>query len=1269
MHLLAFAILAIAGDGQAVYGQMWRWFNYDIDGRNRVVFSIMHDSGRRAWIGTNSGLYLFNGFGSYPATYGDSQFSAQVYAMAEVDGKIYVGSNNGLFILEPASLKVEEVSVVTPREIRALAVEGSSLWIGSLNGLFRYDVVSGTIDGPVEGLSHNAVYSLLSIDGVLYAGTYDGLCRRRGDSFEQIPLLSVPGSSGNCFVNAMCRKSDGLIYLGLESGLLVFDPATGATRSIPACEGNSIKALAPLGSNLAAGSDNGLLVIQPDGEVRIFRHDSRNLNSLVSNVVWSLWSDNADVLWAGTEQGLAIADINSPVRIVPLVDITGLADGLQVYNFFRDSRRRLWLGGSNGLVCIDGDNTRWYQSGRADHSLSHPRVRDVTEISDGSILVATDGGINLLRPGASRFENHRITDDSHRHNANWAYGVLEDTSDGTLWTAGFLGGVFVKNLAAFNAEGTFHVADTVFSDAGSLPNTLIGQLIADSRGNKWVLHYRNPTLSRIDGRTREVRAVSLAPATDSEPVIICAGPDSTIWCAVYQGVARLDLDGNVDQRVVRFPYSDRGSVSAMGMVGPLLWVATEDAVYSIDPQSLEARFLPLPPMSISSIYYDESKGTVLLGSIDNIITVDLARFNASIAGNGLEIARIAANGSPLTFDGSMKIALPNDNRDIAVSLGTADFSPARHSRFCYSLDGSMWRLIDPGENTVNFTSLPPGKHTLNIGIAGSDSPQRSIVFDVARPWYAGWSAFTAYGILLASLVTLIIWRLHRNQKQRLEEAERRSVLASVERRMTFLANISHELKTPLSMIIGPLSRLQTDTLSDRNRKDIDTAYRNAVRLNTLIHQTVELNRADESADAILIYSRIDAVSFCRDIIEAYRVSAPEHNFVFDTRQERLDVRIDVVKLESLLNNLIMNAIKYTPDGSSIVLSVRGCGQEFKIVVADEGPGIPEEEQSLVFERLYRSSRTSSKADGTGIGLYLVRRYAGMMGGNVTLESVPGHGASFTLTLPVNGDNETVSADGTLHAAPGKPAALIVDDNRSIAAFIASVLSEDFACTIADNGRSGLTMAATVRPAVIIADEMMPVMTGLDMTRRLRRNPATANIPVLILTAKDSPATYAASLEAGADSFMAKPFETRALLAKVRQLVATLRTREAPAEVEEEASDEAAAVGADQKRLAAITAVIEANISNPDLSVAYVCDKTAISSKTLYRLVKKYTGVSPLDYIRQTRLRQAAALFDQGSFSVSEVMYMVGFSSSSYFSKCFAQQFGCTPGKYAAEART
>lgn len=1280
---LCLALVCLNGFAEPLSVKGLCWFNYQTGEGANAVFSIFRDSRGRNWVGSTSGVYLFDGYHSYAAKYDSWTFRAQIYAMVEHKGSIFLGTNDGLFTLDPDKISVRIVDGKFPREIRALLKIGNVLWIGSLGGLYHYNLVTHELSNVSEHLTHHAVYSLLEgSDGKVYIGTYDGLCvyNPAENSFtgKALPRTWAPG--GNIFVNAMTEDvPSGLLYLGTEGALFCLDLADGTVSRKPCCDGNSVKSLVLSGSNVIAGTDNGLVFISDGGDAVIFRHDSRAPYSIASNVVWSLFADELGNVWCGTEAGVSIIDYRSPVRVYSLADITGKNSGQQVFSILRDSTGSLWLGGTNGVIMFGKDGgVEWFEQGHGPQGLSHNRVRDIMEISDGDVWVATDGGINIFDRRSGNFSSHRVTDMRRRLNANWAYGVLEDTSDSTVWVAGYLGGVFREKMSRFRTEGTLHRADTVLSvEDGGIHNNLIGQIVQDGARNKWVLHFRDSSLTRIDGRTCAVSRVNVRAVTGEEPTILCPDPHGGLWCGFYGGVAHLSFSGAVGDTIVRFPFGGGDeTVKAMATVGRNLWVATTSAVWEVDAETMKARVLPLPAKVYTAICYDRQLREVILGSIDEIVTADPTRLLSEPEDEKIDMLRLREGNTRAVLDyregnRTGRFDLPSDNRDIAVDIITAYFSPSRYLRYCYRLDGEQWQLLPDGENSVRLTTLVPGKHRMDFAIAGMQHSIRSVEVVVAYPWYRTNVAWAIYALVFVAVSVMIVNEVRRRHRRRIEEMERTNALAAVENRLIFLSNISHELKTPLSMIIGPLSKIRTGEDEASVSADIETAYKNALKLNTLIHQTVEINRMELRSENMLIYSRIDVVEFCRDIFDSYRRSESGRTFVFSASQTHIYVRTDAVKLESLLTNLLSNAVKYTSEGSTIALSVSVDGADFVIAVSDDGVGIPQGEQSLVFQRLYRSPRTAGTHEGTGIGLYLVRQYAQLLGGSVTVASRVDEGSTFTLRLPLGEAGDETEQAATVPGdsdADKRKRVLIVDDNRSIASFISSLLSKDYNCAVASDGKAGLTVAAAFRPDLIIADEMMPVMSGLEMSRRLKANPMLAATPILLLTAKDTPGIHGESIASGVDAFMAKPFEAPALVAKVAQLISSgERMRQSLRRDAMTASEHDAVETFAERQLAEVSAVVENNLSNPDLNVDFVCRAVDISQKSLYRLLKKYVGVSPVDYIRQMRLRKAAMLLEQKKFTVSEVMYMVGFSSSSYFSKCFTAMFGCTPGQYPGEA--
>lgn len=389
------------------------------------------------------------------------------------------------------------------------------------------------------------------------------------------------------------------------------------------------------------------------------------------------------------------------------------------------------------------------------------------------------------------------------------------------------------------------------------------------------------------------------------------------------------------------------------------------------------------------------------------------------------------------------------------------------------------------------------------------------------------------------------------------------------------------------------------------------------------------------------------------------------HFVFTADNEPLTAEWDVVKMESVFNNLISNACKYSKEDATIGCSIRRVGNSIEIRVSDDGVGIPAGEQQLIFQRLFRSSRTAELKNGTGIGLYLVKRYIEMHGGEIGVESCENMGTTFTVRLPYEAPE--ASAAPAHEASPdlARPRILIVEDNRAVAELIQDILSERCECQIASNGRAGLALLPTFRPELILTDEMMPVMSGLEMCRRIKAMPAFASIPIIMVTAREDNETETQAARLGIDTFLSKPFEAPLLRALAEQrLQAKDAVRESLRIEQITTVAPIVAESGSERLLDLVTRTIEEHIDDTELNVKSLCEKTGIGNKQLGRLIKKYAGVTPVEYIRQIRMKKAVVLLSQHKFTIAEIAYMVGFGTPSYFTKCFIAQYGCKPSQYS-----
>lgn len=750
-----------------------------------------------------------------------------------------------------------------------------------------------------------------------------------------------------------------------------------------------------------------------------------------------------------------------------------------------------------------------------------------------------------------------------------------------------------------------------------------------------------------------------------------------IWCAYKGGV--IIFNKNDSYEIIKFPYTNSDeTILALGQVGEGMWVSTQNNVWSIDGHSLNTALLPIPQKSYTAVYEDTVNNKVYLGGTDEILEVD-----KSIIGNGFDFKSIKMvlndRGTGLLNlsdieGGCKKLDIPYGG-SFTLVVSTLNYSPESIQRYMYKLTDSPddtvgeWIVMPEGANSISFSDLKMGDYTLLVKTVGSPISPIAIPITVNPPLLMSWWAICVYILIAFFSVYWIIWFTRKRNLRSFREQERQAALENVEKKLTFLSTISHDLKTPLSMILGPVSLMKEKAKDAESKKSLETIYDNAVRLNNMIHRTLELQHLEDTDENLLIISTFDVVEFCKGVFEVFQENNPQKKFIFHSSCPQLLIEADAVKFESVITNLLSNACKYSDEGATISLGISSRDNEVEIVVSDDGIGIADIDQSLVFQRMFRAPSTSKLHEGTGLGLYLIKKYLELMKGNINLYSKEGQGTSFVVTLPLSEKVLPISNKNNSNEDSNKAKVLVVEDNLQISSFITEVLKNDYTCLVAENGRAGLAIAASFLPDFIIADEMMPIMSGLEMVKRMKQHPRLSSIPIIMLTAKSDNKTENESIKLGIDVFMTKPFEPTALLGRIKQLLKSRTEIKEKVRIETITEAEVKPIEAEsinEKSLAKIAKIIEENISDPDLNVNQLCEKSGIPNKQLYRLIKKYIGTAPLDYIRSVRLQKAAVLLSQHRFTVSEISYMVGFKTPSYFAKCFQNQFGVKPSQYQSD---
>ncbi len=1253
---------------------------------NASVFGcIMQDSLGMIWAGTNKGLFSYDGYSFFQHNTEKEKYETRIYCGLIHSDSIFIGTDNGLFSYNTPKGTYYDHRQEKIKDIRCFTLSGNELWIGTLDGLFRYNIeTKTTYEFPTDKLPHKTIYSIIkAADGNMYVGTYNGLCKI--DNSNNITSINIPTDRTwkNIFVNVLLEnKEKGIIWIGTEGNLFRHDINNGTTILIPYFTGNSIKSLSyDSEKNLLIGTDNGLYVYSSDGQTqKHYIHDSRNSQSISNNIIWCITTDKAQNIWLGTDNGISYTDNSNKYTFIPVWELSNTNDGNMFYTILKDSKGRYWFGGTDGLLQTEGTNniekSRWFKVGEKNSELSHNRIRHIFEDKSNDLWIATDGSIERYDDKFGKFIHYSLMDSTYTHNSNWAYYISED-NDNNLWISSCLGGIFVVNKNKLRkCSSGICIADKNYTTANGLKSMFVKQTVTDKKGNAWVVMYNTKEIQKIDSENGKIYNYSVCTENDEYPEFLICDSKGMIWISTNKSISRIDPNSGIISKTGT--EWKENNVLHLAEIDGNIWISSAKGLFYVNKETLDVKKININGKIFSSLYYDKDNRKVYMGSYDGIGYCEPEIINDTGNAGRIYLTALSVNNDHISkgITASQHFTFNYKENNLKFEFSDFQYNTSQRNGFMYMMSGidSEWHYVNNNSNIIVYNNMPYGNFELYVKhMENSDIKYKIANIKILPPIYLSIEAKVLYILLAIGLVCWIINFFVVKNRLHIEKLEKKKILEQTRQKIRFMSNLSHDLKNPVGMIVTPVSKLLLETKDPKQKEMLNLVYKNAVNLNAKIHKLIEMNRVEDN-EHILITSRIELISSIHEIYEKQKDAETEGNHIwnFSANVDKLFVDMDVIKLESIIGNLLSNAMKYTPTGGKISVGIIYNDEkgEVNIKVSDNGIGIPESEQAYIFQRFFQSSATKKHYEGTGIGLYLVKTYTELHNGTVNVFSNK-EKTVFSLTFPIdkalNTDNETICEENDATDKQDLPTILIVDDNKDVYNLIKNILSDKYKCIYAQNGKQALEILNTNKPDLIITDYMMPVMNGLEMCKILKKNMPTATIPIIMLSAKDDSETIRNSIKLQIDAFIQKPFDAEILTGKVELLIHKKETFEAQARIEKIGSPKQVenSASADEKFLINITKIIEDHIADSDLNVNALSELSGTGSKQIYRKIKQLTGFSPVEYIKSIRMKKAAMLLQQKKFSVAEVMYMVGYSNPSYFSKSFQSIFGKTPKQYSA----
>lgn len=1137
------------------------------------------------------------------------------------------------------------------------------------------------------------------------------------------------------------RDNDLWIWAGDPRGVFLLDSKTG---NINAFNENSSRH--KLNNNLVNGitqDRNGLIWVATDhGGVNLINkghhfpihylvNDPENNKSLSQNSVTSLYRDNSGIIWAGTyKQGISYINENI-IKFAHYKHKTSDANSLQyddVNRFVEDAKGNIWIGTNGGgliyfdriknkftqyvhdpsdpgslsnnvivSLCIDHEQKLWvgtylgglnYFDGKKfihyrhndsiPGSLSDDRVWEIFEDSQKNLWIGTlNGGLNKLDRQTKQFLHFQFEEGNPATiQSNYISALLEDRK-GNLWV-GTAGGIEVLNK---KANAFIHYGNTTASN--SLSNNNVIAVLEDNSGRIWV--GTREGLNLFDNKAGTFRTFTKTDGLPDNTILTILEDDKhSLWITTPNGLCNIILKNEGNNSDISFDIKNYDEVN--NLQGKEF---NENAALKTRAGELIVGGpYGLNIINPAHINTNQTK--------PEIVFTNFQVFNKNIEAGDRVNNRVVLKKSIIE---TQEIKLRFNENVFSIEFAALNFSRGNKDKYAYRLEGfnTDWLYTDGTQRRATYTNLDPGTYFFKVKALSNDgtpSEEKALKIIVLPPFWKTPLAFVLYALAIGGILffarrlTVERAKMRFEVEQQRKEADRMHAIDAMKTK--FFTNVSHEFRTPLSLILSPLDRILKTTHEPEEKTQLQLIHRNAKRLLHLINQLLDFRKM-EVQEFKLHLAPGDIIKFTKDISYSFSDIAEQKNIEFSVHSnaEKLETYFDRDKLEKILFNLLSNAFKYTPNNGKISIElISNDDDKFEIKVKDNGIGIPADKHERIFERFFQNDVPESMINqGTGIGLAITKEFVRLLEGTVHVTSEPDKGTCFTVILPVKKISEeagkTVIQNEWANAAENgetrlngsarsgeknskKATILIVEDNEDFRFYLKDNLKLKYIVVEASNGKEGWQKIKDIIPHLVVSDIMMPQLTGIDLSRRIKNDPRTSHIPIILLTAMESEETQLEGYHIGINDYIAKPFTFEILDARIKNLLQQQKQLKKDFQRQIEINPgQITITPVDEQFMKQTVEAVEKNISNTAYSVEDLSRDLFMSRVALYKKILALTGKTPVEFIRMMRLKRGAQLLEKSQMTISEIAYEVGFNNPKIFSKYFKEEFKVLPSQYQA----
>lgn len=1268
------------------------------------VYSIFQDQEENEWLLSSRGVNIINNGKSHTITDSLYHFIAQFgknTLLASRNGQLAIHSSKAPFSLEKLPKLTEKINGIRYcNKDTALIITPTTIWI-------YYNTKDGEIQRtPIacQGKMASLTDYLLTNDGVFWAFISEKEILRHDLLDNTSATLQCPYFSNiqtDKRIQFIHEDQYGQIWFFTGEGLLCYyDNRTNSIQ--PASYSKSGEAYYYMEQvrnyfvdkyrNLWVSTYNGidnLTFRQQEFEwIGISpRQSTNNKHTIQQKEVRGIFEDNHNNLWLSIKNDKIeiydkttayVGNLTSEGKIVPNHNVTF---GARIYSFYQDNDNNLWLGSKDkGLFVL-------YRKGHSDYivkqylpetnnkySISSSSIYSIFQDSSGKIWIGSFGaGINLVEFGTN-YELKFI----HAGNELTNYPIkkcskvrcLYESKNGTMMV-GTTGGLITFPTSFDNINNLkFHHNIVETNRPDCLSNNDIFNIKQDRRDNIYIstisggLDVISPTQNLL---TSHITFKNYNKDNGlSSDVCLSSIEDlnGNIWVASPNSFTKLDVQNGIFESIKPDILKEQIDIGeALPLVdhnGNLIFGTTNGALRLFVEQMQKSTFVP------------------------NIVFTDI-----KIQGANAPDKRKALSQN--------RIKLAPKERNLTISFAAIDFTNPKEIKYAYRMkeDSDEWIYTD-NNNSVSFINISPGEHTLQIKSTNGDGVWTDNITSLSiyitpKFWETGyaWSLYVVFALLIILISVYIISYIMNLRK----EVDFEHRLTEV--KLRFFTDISHELRTPLTLIAGPIEEvLEKEKLTENGKENMHTAKRNTERMLKLVNQILDFRKIQNNKMKICL-EYTDIVTVINKVYLSFiGIAAQKHiNFTYDATPPNYMMYTDTDKIEKILFNLLSNAFKYTPDHRNITLCSKIEDSYFTIVVTDEGSGFDSWKKNQLFMRFESDNKADPKLS-TGIGLALTKELVRLLQGHIDTESIKGQGSSFTVKLPIDHNifaqdqnvtlilNDTMQSENIQFAENREDYSdenkevrlLIIEDNDELRTFIKNILNKEYKIFEAVNGKEGVEKALEILPDIVVCDIMMPVMDGIEFLNTVKSNPVTSHIPVLFLTAKSSIDDQIKGMEYGADDYITKPFNTTYLKTKISALIKRRKAlrdyylsqigdiQVQPTNTSWEPSIPQI-THYDDDFIIKVIQGIEDNIENPEFKIETLAMAMNMSRSVFYRKIKAIVGLSPIDFVKNIRIKRVIQLIKTEQFSITEIAYKCGFSSSQYLSRVFKEVTGETPTDY------